>query len=196
MQKPSKENVKSAYRIFSYLSNTIDMGIVFRKEQKIILNVFVDAAFANNSDRKSQYGVTFRLGCNSGSFFSYSKKQSIITLSSTEAEYVAASEATKDILWFRSFFQELGYPQPSPTCLYEDNISCIKLTESANFNERTKHIDIRHHFLKEKVKYGIIKLIHLPTEFMISDLLTKSLPTPSFSRLRNVLLGAQIFSSE
>jgi len=83
------------------------------------------SSYASHNDRKSQYGISVHMNSKSGSCNSFSKKGSILALSSTEAEYIAMYEASKIIMWLRQFLNELGYPPPTPTILFEDNKSAI-----------------------------------------------------------------------
>ena len=99
------------------------------------------------------------------------------------------AEAAKDIIWFRSILKELGYPQSDSTTLFEDNQSCIKIANSPAINDRTKHIDIRHHFLKELIRLGVFNLTYLSITDMLADILTKPLDIASFTRLRDRILG-------
>ena len=175
-----------------YYSLSENLQVIFAT----IWDAFADAAYANTHDRKSQYGLTFRLGTKSAHFYSVSKKQSIVAISSTEAEYVALAECVRDVIWLRSFLHELGYTQLHPTPIYQDNKSCIAIAENTGNTERTKHIDIRHHFLKDFIASNDIKLYYLPTDDMVADILTKSLVTAQFSKLANVLLKLEVLTSE
>jgi hypothetical protein len=98
-------------------------------------------------------------------------------LSTTEAEYVAATQATKEALWLRSFIGEIFTPIEGPTTLYDDNQSAIALTKDQQYHARTKHIDIRFHFIRWVVAEGKIRLTYCPTADMIADTLTKALPS-------------------
>jgi hypothetical protein len=109
-----------------------------------------------------------------------SKRQTLIAQSSTEAEYVAAAVATREIYWLRSFMSELGLEEPGPTTLWVDNQSTIAMTKNSRFHARTKHIDIRHHFVREAVEHQTISVKYIPTTENIADGLTKPLPRPAF----------------
>jgi hypothetical protein len=129
------------------------------------------------------------LGRFSGSCFSSSKKAKSVTLSSTEAEYMALCEAAKLVAWGRQFLQELGFDQILPTIIYEDNQSTIHMVNHGNDKGRTKHIDIRYHYIREKVADRSILIEYLPSLLMISDILTKPLTGSFFLRLKDRILG-------
>jgi len=114
-----------------------------------------------------------------------SKKQSTIATSSTEAEYTAATLATKEALWLRNLLKSLNVVQTSPTTMYEDNQGCIALTHNLVHHERTKHFDIQAHFVWEKFESRDIDLMHLPSAYNTADILTKPLPCNLFESLHN-----------
>jgi hypothetical protein len=109
--------------------------------------------------------------------------QTIVALSSTEA-----SEACRDILWFRSYLSNLGWSQPPSTILFQDNLSCMDIANNLDTNERTKHIDIKYHFIKDHINKGTLKMEYLPTTEMTADILTKALPYDQFVKLRDQLM--------
>ena len=106
-----------------------------------------------------------------------SKKQEIVSLSTTESEYVAATHATKEALWLRSLVAEILAPVTTPTTLFSDNQSAIALTQDHQYHPRSKHIDVRYHFIQWVVKNGSLHLIYCPTDDMVADTLTKALPS-------------------
>jgi len=97
-----------------------------------------------------------------------------VATSSVEAEYVADGHTTKQALWLRSILSELGFPQDT-ILIKSDNQGAIALTEDPTFHARTKHIDIQHHFIRERVAAGHVKLIYEPMETLIADIMTKAL---------------------
>jgi hypothetical protein len=103
------------------------------------------------------------------------RRQSIIALSSTKAEYIACASAAKKAMWIKQLMKEIGFNQMGPIPLHCDNQSCIALTKNPHHHDRSKHIDIRHHYLRERVEHGHIEGIFCPTEDMIADILTKAL---------------------
>ncbi|TFY50533.1 hypothetical protein EVG20_g11464 [Dentipellis fragilis] len=105
-----------------------------------------------------------------------SKKQPSTALSSTEAEYIMGAHAAKEAIWLRGFLAELWQPRSGPTILLMDNQSAMVIAWNPAFHARMKHIDVRHHFLHEKVKEGILDLEYIPTGEQVADVLTKGLP--------------------
>lgn len=105
----------------------------------------------------------------------FSKKQPIVALSSTEAEYIATTHATKEVLWLRAFLSKLKIAVSDPITLYCDNQSAIALTKDNKFHAHMKHIDIRYHFICEAVEFKKIALHYIPTEDNITDIFTKPL---------------------
>ena len=104
-----------------------------------------------------------------------SRRQTIVAMSSTEAEYIVAATATKELLWLQTLISELGYILNLPSIIYCDNQPCIALSENPKFHDRSKHINMQFHFLQEKVKSKILKLKFIPTSIMMADILIKSL---------------------
>ena len=176
-------------RVLQYLASTPDLGLTFSSTEGVKLYATVDSSYGNHDDRKSHSGCTLHIGLNSGSFLTRSKKQTITADSSTVAEFIAAHLATKEIMWARSLLAELGFPQLDPTILYEDNMSTIAMINNDSNSQKTKHVAIKYNLVREQVQLKNIKLNHLCTKDMISDILTKPLPPTPFLHLRKKLLG-------
>ena len=115
--------------------------------------------------------------------------QPTVALSSSEAEYMAASLATQEATYLRRLLRDLGIKQTGGTTIFEDNQGCIALAKNPVHHERTKHIDIKWHYIREKVIDGTVKLTYIPTAHQIADCLTKSLQRIQLSSLRPGLLG-------
>jgi hypothetical protein len=188
-------------RIASYLGGTRNLGIKFRRnvsefyqEALTVLFCWVDASHGSHLDSKSHSGYCFSLGSwITGMFYSKSFKQSNVTLSSMEAENSSAVEATKEILWFRSLLEELGFPQLKPTEIFADNASMITVAEDFSGNhKRVKHFLTRINFLIENVKNQVISFTHVSSQDNIADILTKPLGPIDFLRLRPKLLGTDV----
>ena len=105
------------------------------------------------------------------------KKQEIVTLSTTESEYVAATHATKEALWLRSLITQIFGAMDGPMTLFSDNQSAIALSKECRYHTHTKHIDIRYHFIYWVIEDGSIRLIYCPTDNMVVDTLMKALPS-------------------
>jgi hypothetical protein len=178
-------------RIVGYLGGSKELGIRLGKDAvgdratATQLFCYVDAAYANHPDLKSHTGYCFTLGDQSnGMFYSRSFKQPNTTLSSTEAEHSAAVEATKENIWFRGLLGELGYPQLHPTPILADSASMITLASE----NRGNHARVKHYFLIEQVKAGVIQFQFVPSQVNVADILTKPLGPKDFQRLRAGLL--------
>jgi Reverse transcriptase (RNA-dependent DNA polymerase) len=173
---PGSDHVRALDRAFRYLRGSSDTRLVFQKgiPNGSTLHGYVDADWASDvNDRKSTSGFVFLLA---GAPISWSsKKQTSVALSSTEAEYIAAAHATKEAIWLRRLLTDFGIDTYSPTTLYIDNQSAIAIARNPEFHDRTKHIDIRHHFLREKVEDNQVALEYVPTNEQIADVLTKGL---------------------
>lgn len=188
LDKPEWKHWIAVKRIFRYLKGTMDSGISFKfsDENNINLVGFADSDWASDPvDRKSISGYVFMLS--NGPISWKSKKQPTIALSSTEAEYISATLAVQESIWLRKLLVELSHPQDNATIIYEDNQGCIALSKNAAHHNRTKHIDIKYHFIREKIANNIIKLIYIPTNENIADLFTKGLNRLKFEELRQKL---------
>src|SRR6266850_4291524 len=142
------------------------------------LNVFhghADAAFGGNSDdRKSVAGYVFITG--NGAITWRSRKQTVITLSTTEAEYVALLEASCEICWLRSLHLELGFKQEKPTLLWGDNEGTVVMTKDPQFHQRSKHINIKYQAIRDWVANGIVHIESCCDQDQTADIMTKPLP--------------------
>jgi hypothetical protein len=156
------------------------------------------AAYACHRDGKSHSGMCLSYGLpGTGKFSSTSKKQSLVCLSSTEAELYAAVEATKDIIFCRAILAELGFHQLHPTTLYVDNTSLLTLASKYNGNaKRVRHFLVRLNFMIEQVAHQVVHLEYFNTLDHPADLCTKALPPGQFEKLRGDVLGSQRVRSE
>lgn len=180
--KPTQTHLQAAKRVLRYLKGTMDYKLNFDGDKNDMrLTGYCDSNWGNDlNTRRSTSGYLFYL-C--GGVVSWSSKcQPTVALSSTEAEYMALTHATKETIWLRLLLQELGFPQYT-TVLYGDNQSSHALSKNPIHHQRTKHIDIQYHFVREKVLDNTISLEYIPTNIMIADALTKALPKPRFSEL-------------
>lgn len=174
-QKYGRPHWNAVKRIMRYLQGTLDKGITYSSGESKALHGYCDADWASDSsDRRSVTGYVFLL--QGGAITWNSKKQPTVALSTTEAEYMAMSTATQEAIWLRNFYNELFGPRNKITqiTIYGDNKSAIQLSEKpTQFHPRTKHIDIRHHFIRNNVSDGIVCFTHTPTQNMRADFLTK-----------------------
>lgn len=139
------------------------------------LEGFVDADGASQEHRRAITGYVFIV--DGGAVSWASKKQELVTLSTAESEYVAATHAAKEAIWLRRLISEVYRPLSEPTTLRSDNQSAIALTKDGSYHARTKHIDIHYHFIRYSIEAGSIRLIYCPTDKQTADILTKALPS-------------------
>ena len=173
MQNPGQAHWEAVKRVVSYLDTTKDMWLTFGGNKNGLLEGYCDADWASQPHRHSISGYSFHFGV--GAISWSSKKQSIVTLSSTEAEYVAETHAAKEGIWLRSFIKEIMGIERDPLTLKADNQGAIALAKDNKFHARTKHIDLRYHFIREAVDDGKIKMEYIPTIENVADIFTKPL---------------------
>eukprot|EP00253_Pinus_taeda_P011335 PITA_11335 len=138
-------------------------------------------------DRKSTSGNCFSFG--SGLVTWNSKKQSVVALSSTEAEYVAVTSAGTQALWLRKILEEIGEKQVQPTVIYCDNVSAIKLAKNPVHHSRTKHLDMKYHFIIDLVQKKDIELKHINTQHQLADIFTKAVAKDQFLAIRDKIVN-------
>ena len=173
---PDNEHWGAVKHIFRYLAGTKGMGILYGSENNCM--GYSDSDWGGSDERRSTSGYTFIL--NGGAVSWASRKQSVVALSSTEAEYMALTHAIKEVLWLRALFIELGAPLHAKeiSTVFCDNQGAIALSKNPGFHARSKHIDIRYHFIRNHVdgETGTINLLYCSTDDMTADVLTKGLP--------------------
>jgi len=175
----------AAKRILRYLRGTIDHGLNYSEKGEEIKG-YADADWANDgTDRRSYTSYVF---VSSGCPISWaSRKQKTTALSSTEAEYMALCEAAKEAHYLRRFLGEIGIDEKPKIQIMCDNNGARKLAENPVFHARTKHIDVRHHFVREALCQGIISIEHVGTTDMAADFLTKGVPGPKYRHCLELL---------
>ena len=214
MQNPGIKHWKAALRVLAYLVHTADYKLTYKNSKKFELIVFdevkqaltekrgfevpkdgymyqlMDAAYADDPDtRRSTTGQVTMLGNAAVSW--NSKRQPTVALSTTEAEYMAACSAAQEVVYIRQLMLECGFEQKAPTIMYEDNQSALCLMKDATHHNRSKHIAVRHHFVRERVASGEIKVIWIPTKAQVADALTKPLGEKLFTAFTKVMLGLE-----
>ena len=169
-----------------YLHGTIGYGLRYTSGEGVKLEGFTDSDWAGSAvDRKSTSGCCFSLGSAMVSWFS--KKQSSVALSTAEAEYIAACAASKEAVWLRKLLADLSGHQVDVTVIFCDNQSCIKLSENSVFHDRSKHIDMKYHYIRDIVQKGVIKLQYISTDEQVADIFTKPLARVKFAYFRERL---------
>jgi hypothetical protein len=213
MAKATTQSWQAGKRILRYLKKTKTHGITFTGRQQSAENSaltgygyyhpasgdevalartrvvgFTDASWADcKVTRRSTGGYVYMLA--NGPVAWRSKLQGPVTRSTAEAEYVEAANATSDAVWLRTMMKDLGFEQKGKTIIYEDNQSAIAISKNPVKHERTKHVDIAFHFVRQRTGTGEVQLVYLPTKKMIADMLTKPLPKRAFQEHAAKLLG-------
>ncbi|KAK2395681.1 putative mitochondrial protein [Trifolium repens] len=182
---PKVSHLTQVKRILKYVNGTSDYGIMYSHCENSTLYGYCDADWAGSADdRKSTSGGCFFLGTNLISWFS--KKQNCVALSTAEAEYVAAGSSCSQLVWMKQMLKEYDVEQDALT-LYCDNMSAINISKNPVQHSKTKHIDIRHHYIRDLVENKIVVLEHVGTKEQIADIFTKALDAVQFENLRGKL---------
>ena len=200
---PKLSHERAILYLSRYLKGTSKRGIIYKPDVSRGLECFVDASFApgwrhdipdDPTNVLSRTGfVIMYAGC---PVFWSSKLQTEIALSTAESEYIALSQAMRELIPFMRFLIEisayihLNLPKPEVYCkVFEDNESCIKITKSEKYTPRTKHIALKYHHFRSFVKRDIIRILPISTKEQLADMLTKPLEIPTFEYLRKRLCG-------
>ena len=163
MVQPTKLFWKAAKHVLRYLRGTSQYGLWYRRTEGVKLQGFTDADWAGSpSDRKSTSGGIFNLCSDAVSW--YSRKQRSVSLNSAEAKYMAASQVACEAIWMRKILVGLFGQRMDPTVIYCDNKSSIKLSENPVFHDRSKHIDIWYHHLRDCVVKRTMLLLYVSTK--------------------------------
>nr|GEU76001.1 putative ribonuclease H-like domain-containing protein [Tanacetum cinerariifolium] len=180
--KLTKKHLTTVKRIFRYLKDTIHMGLWYPKDTGFELTTFLDLDHAGclDSRQSTSGGIQFLGGDKLVSWSS--KKQDCTSMSSAEAEYVSLSACCAQILWMRTLLTYYGF-HFNKIPMYCDSKATIAISYNPVQHSRTKHIDVRYHFIKENVEKGIVELFFVGTEYQLANLFTKALPEERFKYL-------------
>jgi transposase InsO family protein len=197
---PGPKHWKAAKNALRYLKETKNYGLVLggknqnkMKVKELKFKGLSDADFANSiDDRRSIAGILVNLW-NSPIAWT-SKIQPTVALSTTEAEYMALCKLTQELFYFRKLCKEIKLKIREPITMMEDNNSCIKIAQNDEFHQRTKHIDVKYHFIREAIENGIVQIKRVDSKENIADIFTKPLARVLFERLRESL-GVRSFRS-
>ncbi|XP_019167288.1 PREDICTED: uncharacterized protein LOC109163021 [Ipomoea nil] len=176
---PTTEHLAAAHRVLPYIKKAPGQGLFYPKLNDMHLNVFSDSDWGSCSDtRRSITGFCIFLG---SALISWrSKKQATVSRSSSEAEYRALAATVCEIQWITTLLRDLRIRLHKPAALFCDNKSEIAIGENHVFHERTKHLDIDCHIVREKLNQGVIKLLSVSSSAQVADGFTKALPISSF----------------
>jgi hypothetical protein len=187
--KPDVDDYGKLRRVMQYLRNTRELPLTLEGVHGKV-QWWVDASFAVHPDMRSHTGVIMSLG--KGTAYSMSTRQKINTKSSTEAELVGVDDAMSSIVWTRNFLQAQGY-NVTDNIVYQDNQSAMLLEKNgqASSGKRTRHIDIRYFFIKDRIANNELRIEYCPTDDMLSDILTKPLQGAKFRKFRDNILNVR-----
>ena len=184
---PTLSDQKKLQRLFDYLSTTKGAILRLKSGGKVELKTYIDASFGVHADGTSRTGVILQMG--GAGIAGWTARQKLVTKSSTEAEVVALSDGLTHVLWAREFLTAQGH-DVTPMVVYQDNQSVLSLMKTGRSNKhRTKHLNIRYFFAKDRAGAGEIKLEYMPTADMLADMLTKPLAGETFKQLMKQLYG-------
>ena len=182
MHSPKETHLQAVYRILRYLKGSPGKGLLFSKSPNRGVEVFSDADWAGSKvDRRSTTGYCTFIWGNLVTW--RSKKQSVVSRSSAEAELRAVAQGVCEGLWIKKVFRDLQMSVAGSIKLYCDNQAAINISHNPVQHDRTKHVEVDRHFLKEKIESGIICITYVPTKEQIADIFTKSLPRSPFEDL-------------
>ena len=184
MENLTTEHMSAVNQILRYVKGTIDLGCKYRKgKEGLVLHGYSDSDMAGDvDDRKSTTGMVFYLGPNPISW--NSQKQKVVARSSCEAEYIAAGTAASQAVWLRRLLADLTKREVQKVLLKIDNQAAISLCKNPVHHERTKHIDVQFHYIRECIEEGMIEVQHVNTKDQLADILTKSLGRQKFLEMR------------
>ncbi|GMI82979.1 cysteine-rich RLK (RECEPTOR-like protein kinase) 8 [Hibiscus trionum] len=186
MQNPKSHHLDAAKRILRYIKGSLEYGLMYKKNDSFLLSGYIDADWAGDAtDRRSTSGYCFDFGSAVVSWCS--KKQPTVALSSTEAEYIAATMAAQECIWMKCLMGDMFGNINYALQIKCDNESAIKLASNPVFHGRTKHIEVRNHFVREKVLNQELDLVGVNTNDQTADIFTKALAKPKFERFRAAL---------
>jgi len=200
MQAPLKRHMVAAERVMRYLSGLKELGLLFgrihgvgKQEQQLrdslqlSVEAFADADWANDKlDRKSITGWVAKVN---GDVVSWaSKKQRTVAQSTCEAELYAEAAAMNEVLWLRGLLAELKLDVKMPSTIFGDNQSAIALSEHGVKSERTKHVDVKYHFITDEISKGAVQVKWVPSAEQQADIFTKALAAPVFELLRKQIM--------
>ena len=187
LDTPSEVHWKAAKRVLRYLKGTPNVGITYTSDTPDLgmLELYTDSDFAMcSTTRKSTTGVIIKL-CG-GPVSWLSRKQGVVSCSTTEAEYIAAHDGAREVVWTRGILSDMKMPQLSPTPLYCDNAAARSMIENSSFHNRGKHIDIKFHYTRSLHKKEIY-VTEISTKDQLADIMTKPLFRPTFEHLKHKL---------
>ena len=190
MNAPTNQNWICGKQLLRYLQGSKGLKLTYTKEASYDLVGKSDADWSGDvNDRKSTTGYYFKLNGRSAALSWGVKKQATVALSSSEAEYQGMAAAVQEALYLKQLLEDFGIRQKRPIAVGEDNQSCIRLCQYPVMHKRSKHIETKFHFIRDKTEDGTISIHYVPTDKMAADIFKKSLPVSKVETCRAVLMG-------
>jgi hypothetical protein len=186
---PTKSDIVKQFQLLRYINGSTDIGPFFSADPAdhpngVEVSASTDVAFnVDSSTGGSRNAHTLQVGipgARTSPFISHSAVDSTISLSPAEAEYISASLTAKQLLYWRQFAEDLGFPQNRPSTILEDNASAIKLAISPQIPTKSRHIALKFHHIRDLIRRKVIELRHCITQKMVTDSMTKVTPPPLF----------------
>ena len=187
MQKPTKMHMQIARRVLRYLKATVTHKLNYVKSNEPSQIVgYSDSDWASDVDFQSISGYAFKLNENSGLISWRSGKQSLVAASSTEAEYIALFHATCEALFLRQLVAEIQCTAPQTVQIYGDNVGALKLAEHPVYHKKTRHINIKYHFIRKYVANKAIRITYIPSKLNLADMCTKPVKSPNIRNFESI----------
>lgn len=178
MSKPGNMHWEAVKWLLRYVKGSSELNLVFTRSKDFRIQGYCDSDFAGDLDKKrSISGYVFTVGGNTISW--KSGLQPVVALSTTEAEYIALSEAVKEAIWIKGLLNDMGFKQETAT-VWCDSQSAICLSKNNTFHERTKHVAVKYHFIRDVIEDGEVEVNKIHTSRNPADILTKTIPVNKF----------------
>ena len=183
MNKPTFAHLAIAKNVLRYLKGTANHSLIFRRsDEPLKLFGFCDSDWGGSDDRRSISGYCFKL-CQNGPLISWNtRKQSVVSLSSCEAEYTALTHGVQEGKFLSQLLSDVSNSERVMFTMYVDNQGAIKLANNPVHHQRSKHIDIKYHFIRFEIQNQVVKLVYIPTDQNVADIFTKPLSKANLSR--------------
>ena len=191
-KEPSETHLSMARGIWEYVAGTLELGLTFRNTNREEMIGYCDASWHSHESAHGHTGFYLAFGQNGKPFYAASKKQTMIALSSAEAEIMAMFACVRYVMFIRQLMEDMGHTFTGPTIVYEDNKSAIFMTGQYHATQHSRHMDRRYKWINEMVRLGNIKFEFTPTTEQKADGLTKPMVGKQFLTARNYLLGTDV----
>ena len=189
MQHPTNAHLNLAKHVLRYLKGTMHYCLKYYKSNDIKLFGYSDSDWGSSEDRKSISGFSFKL-CTDSSLLSWKcKKQNSVALSSCEAEYVALTVATQEAIFLNQLLMDMNVLDQRPVNLFVDNQGAIALAKNPVYHQRSKHIDIKYHFVRDEIIEGNLNLDYVPTQDNVADMFTKPMSSTKLKHFNKMVFG-------